>query len=156
MVNTLKDEYVVLEIIPTGLTPDSGQLVQLSAIKLKGLELVDRFDYRLKEESILFKKIIDIISYDKDSFIYCETEEDIYEAFKKFIGKLPLLYISDPYTLNFIKRYSNKKEDILKQYNKEYSTTIIDELMNKYNIQPTNYIVDILYESLIHESNNKK
>ena len=46
----LSKEYVILELIPTDLNPQRGDIAQLSALKLKGLELIDRFDYRLNEK----------------------------------------------------------------------------------------------------------
>ena len=32
----------------------------------------------------------------------------------------------------------------------------IDDIIEKYNLEPSNYIVDLLYEALIYESNNKR
>ena len=32
---------------------------------------------------------------------------------------------------------------------------MIDELIEKYNLEPSNYIVDLMLEALINESNNK-
>lgn len=154
MINTLEDEYVILELIPTGINPEKGQLVQMSAIKLKGLKLVDRFDYRMNEDEINFKKIIELISYDKEAFKYA-SEDEIYNSFEKWIGDLPLLYINDSYTLNFIDRYKNKKESILEHLDLQYDINVIDTIITKYNLQPSNYIVDLLYEALIYNSNNK-
>lgn len=155
MIDITKDEYIILEIIPTAIKPENGQLVQLSAIKLKGFQLLDRFDYRLKEEEIDFKRIIDMIDYDKDSFTYCKKESEIYSAFKKWIKDLPLLYMDDVYTLNYIERYKNVKEPILPYLNETYREDVIERLIKKYKLQESNYIVDLLFESLIFESNNK-
>lgn len=53
------------------------------------------------------------------------------------------------YTENFLETISNKKESIFKYLDTEYNDNIIDELIKKYNLEPSNYIVDLLYESLI-------
>ncbi len=37
-----------------------------------------------------------------------------------------------------------------------YNDEIIDDIIEKYNLEPSNYIVDLLYEALIYESNNKR
>lgn len=155
LVNTNKDKYIIIEVIPTSVNPDKGQLVQLSAIKLKGLDLLDRFDYRMNENNIIFNKILDVISYDKDSFKYVEDSNKILEEFKNWSEDLPILYIDNSYTLKYIKELINKKESILKHLDVEYTDDVIELLMEKYGIQPSNYIVDILYESLIYHSNNK-
>jgi hypothetical protein len=39
--------YIILELIPEAISPDKGSIVQLSALKLNDLTLIDRFDYRL-------------------------------------------------------------------------------------------------------------
>ena len=46
--NLLKEEYIILEIIPTAVDPTRGDIIQLSALKLKYLTLKERFDYRLR------------------------------------------------------------------------------------------------------------
>ena len=40
-------EYVIVEIIPSSISPLTGDILQISALKLKGLNLIDRFDYRV-------------------------------------------------------------------------------------------------------------
>ena len=50
-------EYIILELIPDAISPDKGQVIQLSALKLRGLKLIDRFDYRLNYESVLTREI---------------------------------------------------------------------------------------------------
>lgn len=147
--NLLESKYIILEIIPTALTPEKGDIVQLSAIKLNGLQLLDRFDYRLNEEKIYIPDFIDMISYDKESFTYKDTSKEIIEDFKEWIEDLPLLIIDNAYTQNFLKDIDNNIESVFKYLDTEYNDNIIEELIEKHNIEPTNYIVDILYESLI-------
>ena len=146
-------EYIILEIIPTAI--NNGEIVQLSAIRIKGLELLDRFDYRLNEDKIYLKELVEITSYDKDLFVYKNTNEEIIEDFKKFIKDTDLLVIDNQYTLNYLSDINNKKESIFKHLNMEYSDGVIDKIITKYNLSPSNYIVDLLYEALIYESNNK-
>lgn len=147
--NLLNETYIILEIIPTAIHPSKGDIVQLSALKLKGLNLIDRFDYRLKENLIALKDFRDLINYDKESFTYKESTKEILNEFKKWIEDYPLLIIDNQYTKNFLSDIQNKKESIFKYLDTEYNDNIIEELIAKYNIEPTNYIVDILYEVLI-------
>ena len=150
--NLKKDKYIILEIIPTAIHPSKGDIVQISAIKLNGLNLLDRFDYRLKEEQIYLEEFKKLISYDKDSFIYLDSSKELLDTFKSWSDNLPLLIIDNRYTNNFLNDLPNKKEPITKylemEYD-EYNDDLIDRLIDKYDIEPTNYIVDILYESLI-------
>lgn len=147
------EKYVILELIPTA--SKNGDIIQLSALKIEDLKLVDRFDYRLIEEKIPLNDLKEMISYDKDNFIYKDTTEEIIKDFARWIEDYPLLIIDNSYTLNYLENIGNKKESIFNHLNMTYSDNVISEIIKKYNLQESNYIVDLLYESLIYESNNK-
>lgn len=146
-------KYIILEIIPSAVK--NGDIVQLSALKLNELALVDRFDYRLSDDKIDNEYIKNMVCYDKDSFQYKNTTDEIISDFKKWIEDYDLLIIDNLYTRNYLEKIDNKKESILKYLNLDYSDDVIDKLIDKYKLEKSNYIVDLLYEALIFESNNK-
>ena len=147
-------KYIILELIPTASTREKGDIIQLSALKLEDLNLIDRFDYRLIEKKIPLTEHKEKIRYDKENFIYKNETEEILEEFKKWSEDLPLLILNNSYTLDYLKELNNKKEDISDYVKIPFSDDIIDKIIEKYNLQPSNYIVDLLYEALIYESNN--
>ena len=156
MINKLENkEYIIVEIIPTSLNPEKGDIAQLSALKLNGLTLVDRFDYRLNEDNINNIYIKEMINYDKENFIYKDTTKEIKDEFKKWIKKDLLLIIDNDYTKEYLKEYKNKKESIFSYLGTCFYDDVFNELIEKYHLEKSNYIVDILYESLIYESNNQ-
>ena len=144
-----KDKYVIVEIIPTTLKKETGDIIQLSALKINKLQIEERFDYRLNEDSILIKDFLDIISYDKESFTYKYSTDEILEDFQKFIGNYKLLILDNTYTRNYLSDIKNKKVSLYDYFDIEDKDRFIEELINKYDIEPTNYIVDIIYESII-------
>lgn len=146
-------KYIILEIIPTKIK--DGDIVQLSALKLNELKLVDRFDYRLSESKLENPYIKEMINYDKDSFKYKDTTEEIINDFKIWIEDYDLLIIDNLYTKNYLGEIHNNIESILTYLNLDYSDYVIDKIVDKYKLEKSNYIVDLLYESLIFESNNK-
>ena len=42
--NLEKDKYIIVEIIPTHSKAEKGTIAQISALKLEGLKLIDRFE----------------------------------------------------------------------------------------------------------------
>lgn len=150
---TKNKRYIILEIIPTAISPEKGPVAQISALKLEGLNLIDRFDYRLDEKLIYNKDILNMINYDKDNFTYVNNEKIILENFKRWTEDLDLLIIDNVYTYNYLKYLSNNKESIFNYLGLKFSDDIIDKLIKKYKLQPSNHIVDLLYESLIYSSN---
>lgn len=147
-------KYIILEIIPTKVS--DGEIVQLSALKLNGLLLESRFDYRLDESKINNIDLLNMIQYDKEMFIYVDTSREIIMRFKEWIGDYDLLIIDNLYTENYLKNIKNKKESIFKYLNMVYSEDIIEKIIDKYNLEPSDHIVDLLYEALIIESNKNR
>lgn len=148
----MNGKYIILEIIPTSTDPVRGDVVQLSALKLNGLELIDRFDYRINEEYVPLTEMLDMISYDKDKFVYKETTKEIMDDFGKWVEDHELLILNNSYTLNYLKDIPNMKKDIATYLNLLYTDDIIDVIMNKYHLESSDYIVDLLYEALIYET----
>ena len=152
----MEGKYIIVELIPTASNPEYGDIIQLSALKIENLQIVDRFDYRLKEEYIPLQDLVRMISYDKDKFIYKETTTEILEEFDKWSEDIPILILNNQYTLKYLKEINNIKKDISTYLDIPYHDDIIETIMEKYEIEPSNYIVDILYEALIYKSNENK
>ena len=145
----LKDKYVIVEIIPTALTKDKGQIVEMTALKLDGIKLTDRFNYRLNKEKVLLKEFLDMCSYDDESFIYLDESSEILSKFKEFIGDLPLLIIDNTYTLNYLDDIDNNMELVFPYLDLEFSDCVIQDMIDKYKLQASNYMVDLVYDAII-------
>lgn len=146
-----KNKYIIVEIIPTASTPERGIIIQISALKIEGLNLLDRFDYRLNEKKINIPDFCDIISYDKEMFTYKNSSNDIIKEFSSWIEDLPLLILDNQYTEKYLDIIPNPKYYILDYLNMGYQDQIIDKIIQKYELEPSNHIVDLLYEALIKE-----
>lgn len=144
-------KYVILEIIPTSSNAKKGDIAQLSALKINGIKLEERFDYRLDKSLINIPDILNMIDYDNESFKYVKKTKTIMNKFKKFIGDLPLLIIDNEYTRNYLSSLDNKKYSVFEYLGLDVTFDVFDELINKYNLEPSNHLVDLLYEALIME-----
>ena len=92
-----------------------------------------------------------MLDYDNESFKYVKTTKTLMKNFKKFIEDLPLLIIDNTYTRNYLEDIDNKKESVFKYLGLEVTDDVFDKLMNKYGLEPSYYLVDLLYEALIKE-----
>ncbi len=154
--NLEKDKYIIVEIIPTHSKEEKGIIAQISALKLEGLKLLDRFDYRVKDELIENEELKKVIQYDKKAFTYVDNPNFIPEKFKSWAKDFPLLIIEQSYTLDYLKELDNKKELIYPYLNMEHSYNVFNKIIKKYNLEPSNHLVDLLYEAIIYENNNKQ
>lgn len=147
----LPKEYIIVEIIPSHSNSKVGNIVQLQALKIKNDKIIDRLDLRIDDSLIDNPDLLKMISYDKEMFTYTD---DIMEIFRKFINKDKLLIIDNFYTLDYLKNIDNKKESVFKYLGLNYSDDVFDKVISKYNLEPSNHLVDLLYEALVFE--NKK
>ncbi len=148
--NIKKDKYIILELIPTNLKSKNGIIIQLSALKINGLKLENRFDYRLNDNKLPIIEMKSIIDYDNEKFTYVDNEEDILNDFKIFCEDYPIIIIDNIYTKEFLD-IDNKIEYIYNYLNMSYSKDLIEQIISKYNLEPSNHIVDLLYEALMME-----
>ena len=149
-----KDNYVIVEVIPTHSKSDKGFIAQLSALKLNGIVLEDRFDYRVADELIENKDLLNMISYDKKDFKYVNDKGEIFEKFIDWIGDYPLILIDNTYTLDYLRDIKNKKELIYPYLNIEYTQDVFSKIIERYNLEDSNYLVDLVYEAIIYEMNH--
>ena len=146
----MNKEYIILELIPTASHPDKGCIIQISALKIKDLKLLDRFDYRLNYDKLPIKEMKSWIDYDKESFNYVNSSNEMLSKLSNWSNGLPILILDNIYTPLYLKNLDNKLEFIYEYLEMEYSTDIIDKIIDKYHLEPSNYIVDLLYEALIY------
>ena len=143
----LKDKYIIVEIIPTALK--DGDIVELTALKLDGIKLIDRFNYRLDKSKVNIKEFLEMCSYDDDLFTYLDNTSSILEEFKKFVSDYPLLLLDNTYTLNYLDGFSNKKELVFPYLDLEFNSTVIEDMIKKYSLEASNYMVDLVFEAII-------
>lgn len=151
-----KDKYIIIEIIPTHSKKEKGFIAQISALKLEGIKLIERFDYRVEDKLIKSEDLKNMIQYDKKSFTYVDNIYFIPEKFKKWAKDYPILIIDEGYTKDYLSDLDNKKELIWPYLNMEYSIDAFDKIKEKYHLEQTDHLVDLLYESIIYEGNNKE
>ena len=152
-----KDKYIIAEIIPTRSRPEYGGIIaQLSALKLEGTKLQDRFDYRVVNSAIDSLDIKRMISYDKKSFQYVKSGDFILAKFRRWSEGLPILTIDNTYTPLYFESLENEQELAFPHLDLEFSEDVFDQIMDKYPIEPTFHLVDIIYEAIIYEGMSKK
>lgn len=148
----LPKEYIIVEIIPNHSNASIGFIAQLQALKIKDSKIVKRLDLRVNEDLITNPDLLNMISYDKEMFTY--VNNDILTRFKDFIGKDKLLIIDNFYTKDYLKDLKNTKESVFKYLGLEYSIDVFDKLIDKYKLEPSNHLVDLLYEALMFHKDN--
>ena len=96
-----------------------------------------------------------MIQYDKKNFTYVNNIYFIIEKFKQWAKDYPLLLLEEKYTKKYLKELPNKKEIVYPYLDLEEEPHVFDKIINKYNLEVSNHLVDLIYEAIIYEGNNK-
>ena len=139
-------DYIIVEIIPNKII--NGDIIQLQALKIKNQKIMDRMDYRLNYELINNPDLIDMISYDKDMFIYTKKKDLIINEFKKFVEDMDIFIIDNNYTRNYLKNIKNNLVSIFDYLDIPNNNESFNELIKKYQLENSNHLVDLLYEAI--------
>ena len=145
----LPKEYIIVEIIPSHSNAKVGFIVQLQALKIKDNKIIDRLDLRIDDSLIINSDLLKMVSYDKEMFKYTKNKDSIIEEFTKFIQKDPLLIIDNYYTLDYLSNIPNQKISVFKYLDLDFSPDVFYKLIMKYKLEPSNHLVDLLYEALM-------
>ena len=136
-------ECIILEIIPTHSESSKGKIIQLQALKIKDLNIIDRFDYRLNEDKISNKDLVNLISYDKDYFKYVNDDKKILKEFSKWSKKLPLLILDNSYTNDYLSGLTTYVTNILENLWEE--PKLIANLLIKANkVDVKNFLAPLI------------
>lgn len=144
----LKGRYVIVELIPTHSNPKLGEVIQIQALRLDNLKLIERFDYRLNKSLVNNPDLLQMTDYDNESFTYLDG--GLLDAFKKWLGDDKLLIIDSDWAKEYLSDFPNKTS-VFKYLNMEYSDDVIERMMAKYSLKPSSVIVDLIYEALLFE-----
>lgn len=153
--NLQKDKYIIVEVIPTHSDPEKGFIAQISALKLNGIKLEDRFDYRVEDRFLENEDLKNMIKYDKKSFTYVNNIYFILEKFKQWVKDYPLLTLESNYTMKYLEELPNSKEVVYPYLDLKDEPKVFDKIISKYNLELSDHLVDLVYEAIIYEGNNK-
>lgn len=148
----LPQKYVIVELIPNHSNYKIGYIVQLQAIKVNNNKIIDRLDLRVDDSLVENKDLLSMISYDKEMFNYTKDTNYIMKELIKFIDNDKLLIIDNYYTEGYLSEVKNKKENVFDYLDLKISDNVFDELIAKYKLEPSNHLVDLLYEAIVFEN----
>ena len=129
-------EYIILEIIPSTSKRETGNILQIQALKLNDLKLLDRFDYRL-DIPINNPDLLNMISYDKENFTYVKDEKKLIKCYEELVHVIE----DNPKS----KDLKTLKDYVKKYENNDLKIVSIRTYYNKYTLQYNNMIKKFPY-----------
>ena len=120
----LKDAtYVVFDTETTGFNAGGeDQMIEIGAVKLKGGEIIDRFDELIDPKRHIPNRISELTHITDDMVSGCDDEKTVTKKFLKWAGDNPFVAHNAKFDISFISM-AMKKYDL-----GEFTNTVIDTL----------------------------
>ena len=115
--------FIVFDTETTGFNAGGeDQMIEIGAVKIKGDEILDRFDELIDPGRHIPDKITDLTCITDDMVAGCPDEKTVTKKFLEWVGDAPMVAHNAKFDISFI-------EMAMKKYNLgEFKNTVIDTL----------------------------
>ena len=104
------DEMVVFDLETTGLSNRTCKIIEIGAVKIKGGEVIDRFDMFVDPECEISEEITNLTSITNDMVKGAPKEREAVEAFLEYIGDRLLIAHNAGFDIGFIRAACERLE----------------------------------------------
>ncbi len=102
----IEDDVVVLDTETTGLSHRDNELIEIAAARLRGREIVDRFDTFVKPSGLIPEEITQLTSITNADVAHAPSAEEAVAALAEFVGGAPVIAHNATFDRGFIEAVS--------------------------------------------------
>lgn len=106
----IEDDVVVLDTETTGLSHRENELIEIAAARLRGREIVDRFDTFVKPSGLIPAEITELTSITNVDVAHAPSAEGAVAALAEFVGGAPVIAHNSAFDRGFIEAVSGGSE----------------------------------------------
>lgn len=101
---TLDDTYVVFDLETTGFSPNKNKIIEIGAVKVRGMEIVDRFSTFVNPQVPIPFEIETLTSINDEMVMDAPVIEEILPKFMEFCQGAVMVAHNADFDMSFIKR----------------------------------------------------
>jgi DNA polymerase-3 subunit alpha (Gram-positive type) len=119
--HSIDDEFIIFDIETTGFNPQTDEITEIGAVKIKGCKIIDRFSTLINPEKEIPQDVVNLTGITNEMVRDKETIKTVLPKFLKFIGDSPVVAHNAKFDTGFIREKSKK-------LGLDFSNPIIDTL----------------------------
>jgi len=142
-------EFCIIDIETTGFDSQNDSIIELSALKIKNNQIIEKFSTLVNPNKPIPAFISDLTHITNDMVKTAPNLETILNVYYSFIGRSVVLGHNINFDINFIYDY------LLKLHNKHFDNDYVDFLMiAKQKLTLDNYKLETIASKLNIDTNN--
>lgn len=106
----IEDDVVVLDTETTGLSHRENELIEIAAARLRGREIVDRFDMFVKPSGLIPPEITELTGIANADVAHAPSAEEVVAELAEFVGGAPVIAHNVAFDRGFIEAVSGGGE----------------------------------------------
>lgn len=118
----LPNDYVVIDLETTGLSPEYSEIIELAAIKVKNNQIIDKYQQLVKPDEEIDEFITSITGITNNMVKDAPKIDEVLNNYLEFIGNNVVLGHNVSFDVNFI------FDNALNCYDKTFSNNYIDTM----------------------------
>lgn len=106
-----ESEYVVFDLETTGLHPRTDEIIEIGAVKMQGLDVVDQFSTMVKPTKVIPAEVVKLTGITSDMVDDAPSAAEALKKFQEFIGGSVLVAHNAAFDVGFTRLHLNKHLD---------------------------------------------
>jgi DNA polymerase-3 subunit alpha (Gram-positive type) len=106
--HSIDDEFIIFDIETTGFNPQTDEITEIGAVKIKGCKIIDRFSTLINPEKEIPQDVVNLTGITNEMVRDKETIKTVLPKFLKFIGDSPVVAHNAKFDTGFIREKSKK------------------------------------------------
>lgn len=104
----IQDDYVILDVETTGLSPESDRVIELAVVKVESGQVVDTFASLVNPERAIPENVVKLTNITQDMVADAPVFSALAEAIVSFIGDLPVVAHNASFDAGFLAEELNR------------------------------------------------
>lgn len=107
---SVESEMIVFDFETTGLSKSSDRIIEIGAVRIRNMQIIDEFDELIKPDKPIPEKIVELTGISDQKVANARSEDEVMKSFFEYCGENPVLIAHNAkFDTGFLNEYLKRK-----------------------------------------------